>query len=155
MDLPQLASISIPRCFKPQDIDPVTYQLHNFSDTSRSAYAEVTYLRMVASADRVHVAFVMGKSRLSPLKAISIPHLERSAALLAVKVCQLVQAEVRLPISGVLYWTDSTSVLLYIRNESRQFHTFVANRVAKILKYQRPAEVDDCLKKPLLTISEL
>ena len=139
-DLPKLSEVSIPRCFHPVDFEPVTYQLHSFSDASNSAYASVTYLRMVDGAGRVHCAFVMGKSRLSPLKVISIPRLELSAALLAVNVCQIVKAELRYPISDVMFWTDSTAVLHYIQNESRRFHTFVANRVAKIQSVTIPSQ---------------
>ncbi|XP_038076006.1 uncharacterized protein LOC119744087 [Patiria miniata] len=44
----------------------------------------------------------------------------------------MVQEELRLPITDIVFWIDSTSVLQYIRNESRRFRTFVANRVARI-----------------------
>lgn len=37
-----------------------------------------------------------------------------------------------LPLDQSTFWTDSTSVLKYIKNEDRRFHTFVANRVSMI-----------------------
>ena len=40
--------------------------------------------------------------------------------------------ELELPNDDLVFWTDSTSILKYITNEDRRFHTFVANRVALI-----------------------
>ncbi|XP_041483382.1 uncharacterized protein LOC121430170 [Lytechinus variegatus] len=134
-DLPRLTEIKIPRCLKPEVLgDQVLYhyQLHYFCDASELGYAAVAYLRIVDSAGRIHCSFVCGKSRLSPLKVTSIPRLELAAAVLAVDMDHMIQEELRLPIATTTFWTDSTSVLMYIQNESRRFHTFVANKVAKI-----------------------
>ena len=70
----------------------------------------------------------------------SIPRLELTAAVLAVEVDKLVQDKLRLPITSTTYWTDSTSVIQYIRNESRRFQTYVANRVAKIQNASKPSQ---------------
>ena len=132
-DLPKLEALKIARCFKPKGFSEVVdCQLHVFGDASEYAYAAVAYLRMVDASGLIHCAFIMGNVRLCPLKVVSIPRLELTAAVLAVKLSQVVQAELRLPIEKTVYWTDSTSVLQYIRNESKRFHTFVANRVVKI-----------------------
>ena len=139
-DLPRLSEVSIPRCFRPDNVVIGTFELHNFSDASTSAYSAVTYLRMTDSEGVIHCAFVIGKSRLSPLKAITIPRLELSAAVLAVKLCQQVKAELRIPIADVIYWTDSTSVIQYLYNESRRFCTFVANRIAQIQSVSKPSQ---------------
>ena len=38
-----------------------------------------------------------------------------------------------MPISAKsVFWTDSTAVLRYVKNETNRYHTFVANRVALI-----------------------
>lgn len=44
----------------------------------------------------------------------------------------MLRAELELPLDQSTFWTDSTSVLKYIKNEDRRFHTFVANRVSAI-----------------------
>ena len=103
-DLPGLSDIAIPQCFKPPHFEPDVFELHNFCDASNSAYAAVCYLRMVDFAGAVHCVFVMAKSRLSPLRVISIPRLKLSAALLSVQVSHIVQTEIRLPISKVVFW---------------------------------------------------
>ncbi|XP_068674720.1 uncharacterized protein [Montipora foliosa] len=40
--------------------------------------------------------------------------------------------ELELPITSSVFWTDSTSVLRYIRNDDKRFHTFVSNRLTVI-----------------------
>ena len=89
---------------------------------------------------KVHCSFIMGKSRLAPVKAVSIPRLELMAAVLAVTVDQFIKEELEIKVTDTIYWTDSTSVLQYIRNESRRFKTFVANRVAKIHNASTPSQ---------------
>ena len=41
----------------------------------------ITYLRLVNERGEVHCCFLIGKSRLAPLKATTIPQLELSAAV--------------------------------------------------------------------------
>ena len=73
-DLSGLRTISVPRCFKPPGFGMVqSVQLHHFCDASEFGYGAVTYLRIVDDKDAVHCSFVLGKSRVTPLKAVSIP----------------------------------------------------------------------------------
>lgn len=69
---------------------------------------------------------------MAPLKQVTIPRLEVTAAVLAVRVDTKLRAELQLPLEKSCFWTDSTSVLKYIRNEDRRFQTFVANRISTI-----------------------
>ncbi|XP_033636760.1 uncharacterized protein LOC117297721 [Asterias rubens] len=71
---------------------------------------------------------------------MTIPRLELWAATLAAKLDVMLRRELDLPISDSMFWTDSTIVLQYIRNEDGRFHTFVANRVAKIHNVTEPAQ---------------
>ena len=50
-------------------------QLHGFCDASEHAYAAVTYLRMTDSTGLVHVALVTCKTKLAPIKCLTIPRL--------------------------------------------------------------------------------
>ena len=74
----------------------------------------------------------MAKARVTPLKAVTIPRLELTAALVSVKVASLIKKELTLRISREIFWSDSKVVLSYISNDSRRFHVFVANRVQEI-----------------------
>ena len=92
----------------------------------------MTYLRSVDDKGNIHCAFLMGKSRMAPLKAITIPRLELTPATTYVQVGEMVSRELSDPIDGEIYRTDITTVLKYIRNETKRFHVFVANRVQRI-----------------------
>jgi len=132
-ELPKLENLKVNRCFKPNDFGKVSSgQLHHFADASQHAYGAVTYLRVTNPEGDVHCSFIIGKSRLSPLKQLTIPRLELSAAVVATRLDKMVRKEIGIPISESIFWSDSTCVLGYIANEDKRFHTFVANRVAAI-----------------------
>jgi hypothetical protein len=118
--------------FKPNDEEVVSTQLHHFADASQEGYGAVTYLRIENKQGEVKCSFVMGKSRLVPIKSVTIPVMELSAAVMAVKLDKMCQAELSLPVDETLFWTDSTCVLKYLENEDKRFQTFVANRIAVI-----------------------
>lgn len=140
-ELACLRTISVPRCFKPSEFGTVVnVQLHHFSDASEYGYGAVSYLRIVDDKGIISCSFVLGKSRVTPLKVVSIPRLELTAAVVAVKLNCLIRNEIEYPIHDTIYWTDSTVVLQYIRNESRRFQTFVANRVAMIHEESTPRQ---------------
>jgi len=125
--------VKIERSINPEYIEDVKlFQLHHFADASEKSYAAVTYSRIVDVHDNIHCSFLMGKSRLAPIKAISIPRLELSAAALSVKLDKMLKEELQVPIHESVFWTDSTTVLGYIKNTTTRFHTFVANRLSMI-----------------------
>ena len=132
-ELRELEALSIPRCYKPKDFGPVVKsELHHFSDASFKGYSQCSYLRMVNSQGKIHCSFVFGKSRVTPLKAVTVPRLELTAAVVSVKVSEQLRRELDMSISQELFWTDSQVVLGYIGNEVKRFHVFVANRVQQI-----------------------
>ena len=132
-DLPKWESLNVYRCFKPPDFgDVTTCQIHHFADASQIAYGAVSYLRITNARGLIHCSFVIGKSRLSPLKYLTIPRLELSAAVVAARLDKIIRTETDIQVDESVFWTDSTCVLGYLRNESKRFHTFVANRVATI-----------------------
>ncbi len=140
-DLPKLKNVNVSRCFKPEEFGEVeTVELHVFSDASRVGYAAVAYLRFVNTEGKIWCAFVIGKTRLAPIREISIPRLELSAAVVSVKLRVLVQRELDMVFNQVYHWTDSTSVLKCIHNESKRFHTYESNRLTVILNESSRSE---------------
>ena len=132
-DLGKLKEVTVDRCFKPKGFTQVQeIQLHLFSDASRQGYSAAAYLRVKDVDGRLHCSFVMGKARLAPIREISIPRLELTAAVISVKLSHVIQAELDLTVNKVIYWTDSTSVLKCINNETKRFHTFESNRLTII-----------------------
>ena len=115
-------------------------EIHNFADASSYAYAACSYLRLVDTDDNIFCAFVIAKSRLAPIKAVSIPRLELTAAVLAVRLNALVKGELKFDVCQSYFWIDSTAVLLSILNRSKRFPIFVANRLAIIEQSSDPSE---------------
>ena len=74
----------------------------------------------------------MAKSRVTPMKVMTIPRLELTAALVSAKLSALLHKELDFKDLKQVFWTDSRIVLGYISNPSRRFHVFVANRVEQI-----------------------
>lgn len=67
------------------------------------------------------------------MKPVSIPHLELSTTTISVRVDKMWRRELEMQLSEkLIFWTDSMTVLRYVKNESRRFHTFVANRIGMI-----------------------
>ena len=106
--------------------------MHHFSDACQTGYGECCYLRLIDIEDKVSCCLVMSKSRVAPIKMITISRLELTAAVTAVKVHSLLNHELEYDNVANFLWTDSKVVLGYISNESRRFHVFVANRVQQI-----------------------
>ena len=131
--MPQLSTLHIDRCFKPGNLSQdFTCELHYFSDASETAYGAVCYLKVFDSHQNQKVSFVIGKSRLAPMKLVTIPRLELCGAVLAARLHEVVKREVTYNITDVYFWCDSMTVLCYIRNTKSRFKTFVANRIAMI-----------------------
>lgn len=85
--------------------------MHTFCDASTYGYDVCSYLRVLYDDRQVRCCFVMGKSRVAPLKSISVPRLELVAALLAAKLNALIVLELQFKLSAVYFWTDAVVVL--------------------------------------------
>ena len=79
------------------------------------------------------LAFVFGKARVAPMKALTIPKLELQAALPAARLKDEVQKALTLTVERTLMWTDSTTVLQWLHSIDKQ-PVFVAKRAAEILE---------------------
>jgi len=135
----RLEDLTISRCLQPADFDDAYVELHHFCDASMAAYGCCTYLRLTNKAGRVRNTLILAKGRLAPIKPVTIPRLELSAAVLSAKMDALLCSELRIKIDKRYFWTDSTIVLQYLNNRSKRFHTYVANRVGTILRFTDPA----------------
>lgn len=82
------------------------------------------------------VSFIMSKSRLAPLcQSLTIAELELQAAVVAVRMKSVVLEQIEC--TNVTFWTDSKTVLKYVRNENWRFQSFVMHRVSEIRKNSR------------------
>ena len=143
LELQQVNTLDIPRQYWP-DVNPSqdlkAVELHHFSDASEKGYGQCSYLRMISQSNQVQCSFVMGKARVAPKRVVTIPRLELQAAVLSVKVSQVIQRELQVQAVKNFFWTDSRIVMGYINNEARRFQTFVANRVQLIRDLSQPSQ---------------
>lgn len=133
-ELPNLAQITIPRCYVSSQIDSLkcSRQVHIFSDASERAYGSVAYLRTEDTKDGVEVAFLTARSRVAPKRQLSVPRLELCAALTGAQLASLLAKELTLSIESFVLWTDSTTVLTWLQSESCRYKVFVGTRIAEI-----------------------
>ena len=103
-------------------------------------YSTVSYLRIFGRDDSVICSFVLGKSRLAPLKKVSIPRLELTAATMAARADSMLRAELGKMVTDSIFWTDSLVVLFMIRNSTKRFPVFVANRLSQIEEISEPTQ---------------
>ena len=125
----QNCKVSVPRCYHP---DPAaTWSLHGFCDASTKAYAAVVYL-VKRNGDGIHTRFVAAKTRVAPLKEVSIPRLELLAAVILARLITTVRLalEGQLKIDDMVCWSDSLVALYWITNPGhKEWKQFVSNRV--------------------------
>ncbi|XP_025270370.1 uncharacterized protein LOC112639710 [Camponotus floridanus] len=130
-ELPHLGDIRIPRWLKsePTDSNP---EIHGFADASEKAFAAVVYLLTRDKNNQVQVSLLSAKTKVAPLKQVSLPRLELCAATLLTRLV----AHIRLALDALAtpthLWTDSTVVLGWIRGHPASWKTYVANRVSEI-----------------------
>ncbi|XP_071037961.1 uncharacterized protein [Parasteatoda tepidariorum] len=78
------------------------------------------------------------KSRVSPLRKITILRLELFACYFGAKLSEFVTKSLTLEINETYYWTDSTTALFWIKKKDLPWGTFVCNRVKKIRECSDP-----------------
>ena len=84
-DLNNLISLQLPRCIVPTEKSDKV-QLHLFRDASEVAFAAVIYIRITDSSGKVFTNLVSSKTRVAPIKTISVPRLELCGAHLGIKL---------------------------------------------------------------------
>ncbi|UYV84382.1 hypothetical protein LAZ67_X001975 [Cordylochernes scorpioides] len=107
-------------------------QMHGFCDSSELAYSAVCYLRITYENNQIETILLTAKTKVAPIKKITIPRLELCAALMLAQLQSQTTQALPFNIDEQFYWTDSKIVLASITSESKKWQIFVANRVAKI-----------------------
>ncbi|XP_018393050.1 PREDICTED: uncharacterized protein LOC108772092 [Cyphomyrmex costatus] len=133
-----LNQLTISRCVK-SNIHPLVLEIHRFCDASQRAFGTCIYLRTKLGHNEYRSTLLCSRSRVAPFKAISLPRLELSAALLLAQLIDKVKNSLEFSQWPIYLWLDSTIALNWISSPSRQWSTFVGNRVGEI---QRLTEIE-------------
>nr|XP_040241612.2 uncharacterized protein LOC120961699 isoform X1 [Anopheles coluzzii]XP_049461104.1 uncharacterized protein LOC125906417 isoform X1 [Anopheles coluzzii]XP_049463243.1 uncharacterized protein LOC120950902 isoform X1 [Anopheles coluzzii]XP_049464286.1 uncharacterized protein LOC125907234 isoform X1 [Anopheles coluzzii] len=107
-------------------------QLHIFTDASESAYGSCVYARCEDAEGNIKISLLASKSRVAPLKRISLPRLELCGAVLGAHLYEHIAKAIQLPVQSVHFWSDSSITLHWIKAAPNTWKTYVANRVADI-----------------------
>ncbi|XP_055620081.1 uncharacterized protein LOC129764715 [Toxorhynchites rutilus septentrionalis] len=133
--LPMIEEVKIPRCYL-QGASPKVYedlQLHVFVDASEQAYGAAAFFR-ITTDDGPRCSLVMARTKVAPLKLMSIPRMELMGAVLRARLLSSVEGNHELKVMKRTLWTDSQNVFSWIRSDQRKYKPFVAFRIGEILQ---------------------
>ncbi|GFY70108.1 integrase catalytic domain-containing protein [Trichonephila inaurata madagascariensis] len=108
--LPVIQNIHVPRLV----IGKGRIIIHGLADASTAAYGAVLYAQSISEED-VSTRLLCSKSRVAPVKPITIPRLELCACVLLSQLLEKVLHSLTLPIQQIMLWTDSNIVLAWIQ----------------------------------------
>ncbi|GFX54656.1 integrase catalytic domain-containing protein [Trichonephila clavipes] len=139
-----LTEIKIPRFYLGNiDQEISKCEIHCFSDASKSAYGTILYLRFVTCNNEIETSFICSKSRVAPLKSLTLPRLELTAALLSARLAKQVSSCLKFD-ANIYYWTDSLISYYWIRGDSSAFKPYIKNRVQEIQLLSDPMQWGHC-----------
>ena len=116
-----LKAFSVPRYIYREPSKVWSKFLIVFRDVSEVAYAAAAFIRAKSTDGDYVCHLIMSKTRLMPLKAVSIPRGELMACQLAVRLAKSVCEQLGLDKCRVKYLSDSTTALWWIKSEPRKF----------------------------------
>ena len=126
-NLKNLESISIPRWLGISQ----PYDLYGFADSSSKAYGAVVYVR---NSSQERLQLVMSKTKVAPIKEVTIPRLELCAALLLAELINFISSSISENVRNKYCFSDSQIVLCWLKKSPSDLKPFVGNRVEKIIK---------------------
>ncbi|GBN75297.1 hypothetical protein AVEN_219110-1 [Araneus ventricosus] len=130
--LQNVNDIEVDRCILLPKPDLI--EIHGFADASEAAYGAAVYCKSRSRSGEVFIKLIASKSRVSPIKRLTIPKLELCSAVLLAKLVTRVISALKLDITNTFLWSDSVIVLCWLQKELCYLKTFVANRVSEIQK---------------------
>lgn len=143
-DLQHFTPLKLPRCY-PRAANDESLSLRGFCDASEKAYAAVVYLQ-AGEGIAMRTQFLCSKTRVAPVKKMTIPRLELLSALLLARLISTVRRalEQELQLENISCYTDSQVALCWITGLDREWKQFVMNRVIEIRSLVPPSSWKHC-----------
>ena len=76
------------------------------------------HIRVTVKQGQVSSQLVMSRSRIAPIKTVSLPRLELLAGVVNARLLKYVAETLPIKMDSVVCWTDSMVALHWIRGES-------------------------------------
>jgi len=127
---PLLQEFKIPRWLKGMSERVVSCSLYTFCDANKVAYAAAVFACYECSTC-VQVKLIQAKTRVAPVKAITIPRLELLAATIGTRLAISIVKELEQKDITLSFWSDSSTVIAWIKRDDH-WGVFVWNRVQEI-----------------------
>ena len=130
-NLETLSNYQIPRCYS--TLKNVNYkQLVGFCDASPKAYCAIIFIRTINDENETSVAFVCAKTRVAPIKALTIPRLELQSAVILSQLLIRIATNLNIDVKNIHAFSDSQIALSWINHPPERLKQYVSNRVSKI-----------------------
>ena len=114
--------------------------MHGFCDASKNGYAAVIYITGHTSKKELIGNFVIAKTKVSPIKKVSIPRMELLACMLLSQLVEKVKNSISddLKFKRVTCWSDSLDSVHWIKGDKKKWPLFIENRVNAIRRVVPP-----------------
>lgn len=107
-ELNNLYELSVPRFLYTEDDDHI--DVHGFADASLAAYGAYIYIRVTNKSGNYTSHLLCVKSKVTPLKVISLSCLELCTAIILARLFVKVEPTLDLKIQKRFFWFDSSIV---------------------------------------------
>eukprot|EP00794_Sanderia_malayensis_P006717 gene6717-biopygen5491 len=137
-ELQETGTITVPRCVLTRDKGKVlSRQLLGFGDASKAAYCTMVYL-VEQTTEGSFITLLSAKTRVAPLKQLTIPRLELMSARILASVMSTIITAIgsQVEIDQIYYWSHSKTTLHWIFNGG-EWKQFVQHRVNEILSLSK------------------
>ncbi|XP_011868239.1 PREDICTED: uncharacterized protein LOC105562204, partial [Vollenhovia emeryi] len=115
-------------------------EIHGFCDASDFGYGACLYIRSTGRGSGIISKLLCAKSRVAPVKPVTIPHLELCGALLLARLHREVSHALNFVPDRTIFWCDSTIVIHWLKTSPHRLKTYVANRVVEVQELTKSIE---------------
>ncbi len=137
----EMQQVKFPRCIKPDGAKKgQAPELLMFGDGSKQAFCSLAYLRWEMEDGGFKCFLVSGKTRVAPLRKISVPRIELLGAVASVRLAESVQESLKIQIGRRFFFTDSSAVFGMIRGDCAAYQELWGLELARLKASLTPSQ---------------